>query len=506
MSDQTPRATCRWSRWPALFEVDVRALAVLRVGLGAMLLVDLVQRARWIPENYGAQGLLPVETLAGPGALFPSLHVLAGSGAAQVGLFGLAGVFSVMLMVGFETRLATFVSWFLLVSLHARNPGLLDGGDRLLVWMLVWGCFLPLGATASVDARLRGRRVRGCVLSPASAGLLLQAAFLYFYAGITKSGAEWRDGTALEYVLQQSFWSRPVGEALLGFPELLSFLTHFTVVVEIAVGPLLFVPFCTAALRTVLLGMLVVLQLSFGLCIELNLFPFVSTLAVVPFVPSSVWDRLRRRLGSTRAKAADTGIPAGKPGRVASVVASVLLVVSVARGLVNLHPSLALPGPVSGVATALWLNQDWTLYSPRPGNTDYWITREGSRRGQEWVDLDSTGDGARWERVRAAHDDYRIKSHLETMRHWPQMQRDRYAAWLCDAYNASRTRDSAIGRVRVRFHERPISLRGGSSPASHDTVIETRCATATPTKKIPAGPDNPDRRGKEQTTTTNTNP
>ena len=49
-------------------------------------------------------------------------------------------------------RLNTVISFVLLVSLHFRAPVLTQGGDMLLVAMLFWSLFLPLGALLA-DAR-----------------------------------------------------------------------------------------------------------------------------------------------------------------------------------------------------------------------------------------------------------------------------------------------------------------------------------------------------------------
>ena len=161
-------AAARPPRLTALFGVDVRSLALLRVGVGALLLIDLLQRARWIPENYSERGLVPEAVLASlGGAPFPSIHLLSGSAASQQALFALAALFAVMLLVGWRTRLACVASWYLLVSLHVRNPMICDAGDSLLAQLLFWSMFLPLGATFSLDARRRAWAGPTVVLSPA---------------------------------------------------------------------------------------------------------------------------------------------------------------------------------------------------------------------------------------------------------------------------------------------------------------------------------------------------
>ncbi len=63
-----------------VFIIDTRSLAAFRIAAALVLLVDLAQRARFLPENYTDQGVLPREAVAGdfPGTL-PSIHAFGGS-------------------------------------------------------------------------------------------------------------------------------------------------------------------------------------------------------------------------------------------------------------------------------------------------------------------------------------------------------------------------------------------------------------------------------------------
>ncbi|MDY7080948.1 MAG: HTTM domain-containing protein, partial [Halobacteria archaeon] len=87
-----------------------------------------------------------------PSPPYAFLHALSGDAWFQVLLFVVASVFALMLVVGYRTKVATVVSLVLLVSLHLRNPVILNGGDSLLRRLLFIGIFLPLGEQWSVDA------------------------------------------------------------------------------------------------------------------------------------------------------------------------------------------------------------------------------------------------------------------------------------------------------------------------------------------------------------------
>ena len=180
-----------------LFALDLRSLALLRVGLALLLLGDLALRAGDLRAHYTDAGVLPRSALPPAGTL--SLHLLGGSAAFQGALFAVAAAFAAALLVGWRTPLATAGSWFLLVSLHARNPVVLQGGDILLRVLLFWSLFLPLGARWSLDAlRRAGPPPGNRLVCGGGIALLLQVCFVYWFSVALKSDPCWRaDGTPI---------------------------------------------------------------------------------------------------------------------------------------------------------------------------------------------------------------------------------------------------------------------------------------------------------------------
>jgi len=122
----------------ARVSVDLRALAAFRIGLGALVIADLLLRSRSLTAFYTDYGVLPRRAFFSDYSGNYSLHALSGEPWAVGLLFALAGAFALALVVGYRTRLVTLVSWVLLVSLHARNPMVLNSGDTLLRMLLFW--------------------------------------------------------------------------------------------------------------------------------------------------------------------------------------------------------------------------------------------------------------------------------------------------------------------------------------------------------------------------------
>lgn len=283
-----------------MFGLDLRSVAVFRIVLATITLVDLAGRARDLRIHYTDDGVLTREVVRD--SLSPwrwSLAFLDGSVAFGAAVFALAALAAVALLVGYRTRIAIVLVWVLMLSIQVRNPLVLSGADTLLRLLLFWGMLLPLGAVWSVD-RARGsspgpRSMR--VLSFATAGLGLQIAFMYWFTVILKSGSEWREsGTALFYALRAEQLTTPFGEWAQQFTSLLQALTFATIVVEVAAPLLLFSPLWTARARMVAIVALIGMHLGIMLTMNIGIFPWTSAFCMLAFLPAPFWDALIPRL------------------------------------------------------------------------------------------------------------------------------------------------------------------------------------------------------------------
>ena len=179
-----------------LFGLDLRSLAMMRILLGFMLLWDLVVRSKDLRTFYADDGAVPRQAVLDfwHRPTYISMHMMSGNWVWEAVLFILAGFVSFCFMIGCRTRLMGFLSWFFLISLHVRNPLVLNGGDIVLREVLFWCLFLPLGARYSVDSAPPRRALtewsrpfRSLFVSVASFGLLLQMFCIYFLSALLKT-------------------------------------------------------------------------------------------------------------------------------------------------------------------------------------------------------------------------------------------------------------------------------------------------------------------------------
>lgn len=137
------------SRLGALFEIDLRSLAILRIGVAVALPVDLASRVRDMDALHAARGVL-FPALARSlwdrsVTLSPFTWVAESTALLWTGVFLLATA-ALCLALGLIPRWAAAAAWFLLAALQDRNPGLYMSGDRYLLLLLMWCILLPTGA------------------------------------------------------------------------------------------------------------------------------------------------------------------------------------------------------------------------------------------------------------------------------------------------------------------------------------------------------------------------
>lgn len=462
--------------------IDARALATFRIALGCIVLLDLALRARSLVAFYTDDGVVGRAVLAD---LYPvlsslSFHTLSGDAWWQIVLFGVAAVAAVAMIVGYRTRIATAVTLLLLVSLHARNPTVLNSGDVLLRRVVFWGALLPLGRRWSLDAvRSAGSQSEGSrrsIANLASFGLLLQVALVYAVNAQSKLGSEqWFGGHAVESVLSLDGYAVGVAPLLTGFPELLTGLTWAWLVLLVSSWLLL----ATAGrLRDALAAAFFGAHLGMLLTIDLGIFPLVSMAGLLPFLSSAVWDRLDRirehasvpgvglrqrfaprdRTGETTAAGSGRSRLTRYARPTLHATCIVLLLVSnvVALGVV----------PVPDDTPDELTDSSWNMFA-RPPTTDVWTVVDGRLASGERVDAlntvlgraDRPPDGDRYP-------DARWRKHRSRYPNRPPL-RPALAAYVCRQWPGG---DSLETVAIERVYERD----GGRAPR-HRTLGRYRC-------------------------------
>ncbi|MDB6121769.1 MAG: hypothetical protein JWQ71_762 [Pedosphaera sp.] len=346
------------------FEIDLRSLAVFRIALGALILLDLATRLPDLRGHYTDAGVWPrslaLQEAATDRHWYFSLHLLGGSTAFEATLFALAAALAIALLVGYRTRVVTVLSWILLISLHTRMQRVVNSGDMLLRMFLFWGMFLPLGARWSLDARHGKLGSARAVLSAASVALLLQVCIVYWFTAAYKWSPGWTaSGDALRDVLSMQTLTSQFGSSLLAHPGLLRLLTFATISLEILGPILLFVPFANGLLRTLMVFVFWIFHLgALGTMMKIGLFPLISAVGWLIFLPPGFWEKLLHRTPPEPGNLLQS--PRGLNAVVGMVFALILL-----WNLRDLNPRrfALLPHAIDPLMYVANLDQKWAMFS-----------------------------------------------------------------------------------------------------------------------------------------------
>lgn len=286
-----------------IFGFDLRSLALFRIGLALVVLVDLCVRFSQVTAHYSEVGVLPLESLPKVSAspFYWSIFALSDSVLVQSILFIAAIAIALLLLIGYHTRLATIATWALIVSLHHRNPLLLFAADDVIRAVLFWAMFLPLGACYSVESALNTNPnpLPKRVVSAATIALMIQICYIYMWSAAfkTKSETWWPDGTAVYYALSYDQYGTAFAGFLLSLPQQFLKILTFSALIFEWVGPLLiFIPFRNSFFKIVAIISFILLHIGFGLSFHLGIFPFLSITHWLPLIPSVVWDWGQKRI------------------------------------------------------------------------------------------------------------------------------------------------------------------------------------------------------------------
>jgi hypothetical protein len=453
-------------RWQALWSLDLRSLALLRILYGWIVLLDLAVRLPDLQAHYTDIGVAPRAAVLQlePHIAYWSFYFLNGSTFWALLLFTLTAVSALCMMVGYKTRPSSVLCYALVISLQTRNPMVVDAGDMYLRCIFFWCLFLPWGARWSVDAN-RSALKPGSPETHFSAAALayrMQLSLIYWVAVLLKSGVEWRqEGSAVYYALSLEHIATPLAPVLLAQPGVMSFLTFSTLWFE-ALGPILF--WMPGHWRT--LGVLgfVCMHLGFAAFLHLGVFGWIAVCSSVALLPPEFWARtsLHQAFGkwSTWISRKWPWVGHHSCAQAAPIRSDAMIIALLAAYVLvwNLTtiPSIRLPFTFWEVpGRALRIDQRWGMFSPHPSTQDGWYVIEGTRLDGTHVDLFRHGRAVSWEkpkRMAAEYPNARWRKYLSSLAEarlsaW----RPYYGAYLARRWNSRHTGSERVSSFRIYF-------------------------------------------------------
>lgn len=435
--------------------------------MASLLLVDLAFRWQRIEVLFADSGYLSkqgIVELYGDSIPWTSLHYHTASSVGLQSLMFLAAMLvATALLVGYRTWLATLFSFILFVSANRRIPGICYGYDDVMRLLLVWSLFLPLGARWSVDRRLGRMKhyVSNRFCSIASAGILLQVCYIYWFTAVWKLHPDWWQGRAIQYAMQIDHAIRPLGQWLATKPQITVPLTFATLFAEFVIPIVALSPWKNSLSRWIAIFTFWSLHLGIWMCTNIGLFPPISMTIWILFIPTTTWDRFARKRDvdnqPTEEPAAKTSF-CWPTSRLAGVLAAIILVQITAYNFFGLRQvkqlGLRLPKAVDRLTQLMRIDQQWNLYAPTPKIPDGWFIMPAELADGSTVDiwLNQPVSYEKPDLVSATYRDFRTTMIFLRSRKDPQSPVwPGVARFLVRDWNADKPEQKKVVRLQIIF-------------------------------------------------------
>lgn len=474
-----------------IFGIDLRSLALFRIFISLLIIFDLIYRSCDISAFYSDYGVLPRNLfISRYDSSYFSLYLLNGLPEFQIFLFFLTGFFAVLFLLGYFTRVTTIILWILVLSLHARNPLILTGGDTLLHLMLFWSIFLPIGAVYSIDSILRPFKNTLPVrfVSVGTAAFLLQLAFLYIFTAINKICPEWLNGDAIFYALNIEQYVTPFGLSLLKLKDLLKYLTYFVLGFEF-VGPfLLFFPFFNGPVRTLAIFGFFCLQSGFGLSLTVGIFPFATTIVVLAFIPTWLWEKLSLEKFVLNPFKNMLDFVAFKffkkfeellkiqpmfkletltfdKSFIVEFLATFFLICVFLWNLSSVEKiNFKIPEHIKKISFLLGIEQGWVMFGPKTIKEDFWYIYPATLKNGKQIDLFAYGEEVSFEKPKyllsAMYRNHRWRTYIRNLWVENNLLYPSYAQYLCNIWNQTHSIEEKVKTIDFYYAREDISQEG----------------------------------------------
>lgn len=492
--------------------IDTRSLALFRMGLGLLIIADMLLRARNFGFYYTDDGVVPAELAARHTADHAiSVYFLTSDPYAIAALFVLQALVGLSLAIGYRTRAATVCSFLFVVSLDHHNPFVLSYADTLFRLLLFWAIFLPLGERWSVDAVHSDGLSRRSVGGIAAAFALFQMVVMYVVNGVHKlESSLWRSGEAAPLVFGIDEMTFLLGNVVRQYPLVLELGGLLWLYMLLGAWLLVLLP---GRPRAAFLSLFVGGHLSFALTVRIGAFAYVALVGLLLFIPAAVWDdveTIRRRValgrvsdrlvsGGARLAVAlpDVRVVPQRYSNVKTAAHTVALTaVVVALGIVvilfalnfgtivtddgydqralNQHVSEHTAGSyVHATAESVGIVQpEWSVFAPHPRTTDRYYVFGARTSAGEQIDVFNDRPFT-WNRpydgeLQRQHDTYRQRFFMNSVRRAGQNDElpANFAEHICQQY---RERGIELQHISMFEVTERITAETITAPEDRDT-------------------------------------
>jgi len=167
--------------------IDDRSIALFRILVGVLIIIDVLLRFRNLNFFYTDLGPVKSELIISDFNQFSLLYYITDPIGVSI-VFIVQILLAIILILGYKTKTVFILSTILVISVDLRNPYVASYADTLFRLLLFWAIFLPLGNKWSIDSFRKNKSCTNHSILNQIAGffILIQMLAMYFVNGSIK--------------------------------------------------------------------------------------------------------------------------------------------------------------------------------------------------------------------------------------------------------------------------------------------------------------------------------
>jgi hypothetical protein len=300
-----------------------------------------------------------------------------------------------LLLIGYKTRIMTFLCWVGIISIQNRNPLICQGGDDLLRMLFFWLMFLRVNPQEKFQIP-----TINCV---ASMAILCQLLFPFFFSAFFKGQFEWwTEGSALYYALSLDQLTRNLGIWLTNYYSFTQVLTRMVYLSEFALLPMFLFPIFREHIRIFLAIFILLFNLGIIMTMKIGIFPYCFIAGSVLFIPTHLWDKIYK---FNMTKLQDITL---SESILKSILVGFLFTLVILWNICSLPASfLKFPKTLMPLIYSLRLNQSWGMFAPTVYKEDGWLIYLIKFKNNKIIDLNNKDNKVSFEKPNFVLDKYK---------------------------------------------------------------------------------------------------
>ena len=467
------------------YELDFRSIAIFRISLALILLYDLLlTRFPYYELFHTELGVAPRFILfqTFKNLKTHSIDILSGSNLSFFIIGFLFFISILSLLVGYKSKISSFICFFFLVSFHENNPLIINSGDILLKLFLFYSCFLPLSGAYSIDYAISKNPPPAKLqfFHISSIAIIFQLIIIYLSTFYLKNHPIWLEGKAVYYALNIDEMRKPFGELLLESPHLMksiSFITFWGF--EFFIPLVTFLAFYkTYTIRIISITLMCFFHLGLHFSMLLGTFPFVCISGWILLLPPTFWDYLYKKISVNKSKKTiinNIYISLSKikvkinftirkiffqsssdllriPLKKFSLLFLVYIVTFIIfnRNIYDIEKTY-LPFNLDNIGKVLKINQIWPMFAPHPHDFSTLIIFIGELKNGEKIDIFRSikKQMPKWQYKEFPS--FRHRKLMENLLYHPAYSKhlDQFKHYLCYWWNNKTSKDKKIVSIEI---------------------------------------------------------